>query len=214
MDSVLHLHLSHHIFNVLLACGQVSNDAFVGMRALSDLCLHRSDLGLGRILAVDDVLVERVDDSLELFNAADDVLVVAGHKGIDCCGHALNQAILITDADREGVEVFFAREVVDQASRDTGNFLACIVSLVWESWPILVTRAGGLLHGDEASGECLASFLILACFVQRIDLTVCRPSMNAKGRWLDSLQTVVFSHPVVRLPQQVEQFEGFFGDEG
>ena len=210
----MHLHLSHHIFNVLLACGQVGNDAFVSMRALSDLGLHRSDLGLGRILAVDDVLVERVDDRLELFNAADDVLVVAGHKGIDCCGRALNQAILVTDAGREGVEVFFAREVVDQASRDTGNFLACEVSLEWEMWPILVTREGGLLRGDEASCECLAGFLILACVVQRIDLTICRPSMDAKGRWLDSLDSVVFSHPVVRFPQQVEQCEGFFGDEG
>lgn len=83
---------------MLFACGQVGNDAFVGMRALSDLGLHRSDLGLGSILAVDDILVERVDDRLELLNAADDVLVVAGHKGIDCCGRALNQAILVTDA--------------------------------------------------------------------------------------------------------------------
>ena len=112
------------------------------------------------------------------------------------------------------MEVFFASEVGDQASRDTDNFLACEVSLVWEMWPILVTREGGLLRGDEASGECLAGFLILACFVQRIDLSICRPSMDAKGRWLDSLETVVFSHPVVRLPQQVEQSEGFFGDEG
>ena len=200
---MLHLHLGHHIFNVLLACGQVGNDAFVGMRALRNPGLHRSDLGLGRILAVDDVLVERVGDRLELLNAADDVLVVVGHKGIDCCGRALNQAILVTDAGREVVEVFFAREVVDQASRDTGNFLASKVSLIWEMWPILVTREGGLLRGDEASGECLTSFLILACFVQRIDLTICCPNMDAKGRWLDSLETIVFSHPVVRLPQQV-----------
>ena len=214
MDSVLHLHLSHHIFNVLLACGQVGNDAFVGMRALSDLGLHCSDLGLGRILAVDDVLVERVDDSLELFNAADDVLVVAGHKGIDCFGRAFKQASLVTDAAREGIEVFFSSEPVDQASRDTGNFLACEVRLVRESWPVLVTSEGRLLLGEESSGECLAGFLIFACVVHLHDLTICGVSMDTEGRWLNSRQTLVFSHPVVRLPQQVEQFEGFFGDEG
>ena len=197
MDSVLHLHLGHHIFNMLLACGQVGNDAFVGMLEFSDLGLHRGDLGLGRILAVDDVFVEGVDDRLELFNAADDVLVVAGHKGIDCLGRTRNQVSLVTDASRKGVEVFFSREVVDQASRDAGNFLACEVSLVRESWPILVTSLGRLLRGEHASGECLAGFLIFTCVVQRIDLTICSPSMDAKGRWLNRLKTRVFSHPVV-----------------
>ena len=183
------------------------------MLGLSDLGLHRSDLALGRILAVGDVFVERVDDRLKLFNAADHVLVVAGHKGIDCFGRAFKQAILVTDAAREGIEVFFSSELVDQASRDTGNFLACEVRLVRESWPVLVTSEGRLLLGEESSGECLAGFLIFACVVHLHDLTICGVSMDTERCWLNIRQTLEFSHPVVRLPQQVEQGEGFFGDE-
>ena len=215
MDNVLHLHLGHHVFNVFLAClcRQVGNDALVGMSPLSDLGLHSGDLALGRILAVGDVFVERVDDRLELFNAADHVLVVAGHEGVNCLGHALNQVGLVANATREVIKVLLAREVVDQASRDTGNFLACELSLVWESWPGLVTSGGRLLLGEHASGECLAGLLVFAFVVHLHDLAISSVGMDAKRCWLNSLHTLVLSHPVVGLPQRVEQFEGFFGNE-
>jgi len=180
MHSVLHLHLGHHKFDVLLARGQVSDDALVSVRDLGDRGLHRRDLGLGRILAVGNILVKRVDDLLKLLDATDHVLVVASHKRVNRFGKALLQISLVTDAGREGIEVFFTRELVDQASCETSDFLTCIVSLVWERWPNLITRQGRLFLWEEAKGESLAGLLVLTTVVHLLDLTISCPSFDSK----------------------------------
>ena len=95
MDYVLHLHLGHQEFDMLLVFSQISNDTVISVLDLSDLVLDSRHLVLGRVLAVGDVLVDNLDDLLELVDAVDDVLVVAIHHCIDHIFHALSEAFLV-----------------------------------------------------------------------------------------------------------------------
>lgn len=206
MDCVLHLHLGHHDFDMLLVCSQISNDLIISVLNLSDLVLDSHHLVLGRVLAVGDILVDSLDDLFELVDTVDDVLIVAIHQCVDHIFHALSEAFLVREAHRKRVKVLLLGEPVDQASCDASYLLPLVIGLVGQLRPRQVTRVR-LLLGEDAESERLAGSLKLPSFVQLNDFLVGRVCSRPERQRFDLLQAVELSRPILRLPQQVENLE-------
>ena len=206
MDYVLHLHLGHHEFDMLLVRSQISNDTVISVLGLSDLVLDSRHLVLGQVLVVGDVLVDNLDDLLELVDAVDDVLVVAIHHCIDHIFHALGEAFLVREAQRERVVVLLSSEPVDQASCDASNLLPLEIRLVGQLGPSKATRVR-LLLGEDAKGESLTSSLKVTSCVQLRDFLIGHVSVCSELHWVDLLQAVELSHPILRLPHQVKNLK-------